>query len=200
MYSRVSKSVRGSVWTLAEAQHDVIARWQLLEQSQGIPVTTPTCTLVDLAAGCSREETEAAVNEADALDLIDLERLREELGRYAGRRGTPALREVLDRHTFVATESWLERRFLPIARRAGLPLPRTQRRPHGHRVDFLWPELGLVVETDGLRYHRTAAKQARDLRRDQDHFAAGLLSLRFRYEPDHVESMLRAASERLGSA
>jgi hypothetical protein len=34
-----------------------------------------------------------------------------------------ALREVLDRATFVLTDSELERRFLPIARRAGLPRP-----------------------------------------------------------------------------
>ena len=46
--------------------------------------------------------------------------------------------------------------------RAGLPKPLTQQWLHGFRVDFYWPELGLVVETDGLRYHRTAAQQARD--------------------------------------
>jgi very-short-patch-repair endonuclease len=37
----------------------------------------------------------------------------------------------------------------------------------------------LIVETDGLRYHRTAAQQARDRRRDQIHAAAGLTTLRF---------------------
>ena len=43
---------------------------------------------------------------------------------------------------------------------AGLPLPAAGRRVNGFKVDFYWPELGLVVETDGLRYHRTPAQQS----------------------------------------
>jgi len=84
-------------------------------------------------------------------------------------------------------------------RQAGLPRPRTQEHVNGFRVDFYWPELGLVVETDGLRYHRTPAEQARDRRRDQAHTAAGLTCLRFthaqvRFEPDHVWATLAASA------
>ncbi len=69
-------------------------------------------------------------------------------------------------------------------------------------MDFDWPELGLVVETDGLRYHRTPAQQARDRRRDQVLAAAGLTPLRFTYEqvvsaPAEVERTLRAVTARL---
>jgi very-short-patch-repair endonuclease len=72
----------------------------------------------------------------------------------------------------------------------------------GFRVDFHWPELGLVVETDGLRYHRTPAQQAKDRLRDQAHAAAGLVSLRFtraqvRFEPDYVQATLAAVARRL---
>ena len=45
--------------------------------------------------------------------------------------------------------------------------PQTQAWLDGYRVDFYWPELGLVVETDSLRYHRTPFKQASDKRRGQ---------------------------------
>jgi very-short-patch-repair endonuclease len=67
---------------------------------------------------------------------------------------------------------------------------------NGFEVDFFWPELGLVVETDGLRYHRTASAQARDRIRDQTHIAAGLTPLRFthrqvKYERAHVQRILR---------
>jgi very-short-patch-repair endonuclease len=31
-----------------------------------------------------------------------------------------------------------------------MPTPQTQVHLNGYRVDFCWPELGLVVETDGL--------------------------------------------------
>ena len=75
---------------------------------------------------------------------------------------------------------------------------------NGFRVDFYWPDLGLVVETDGLRYHRTPARQARDRLRDQVHTAAGLTPLRFthaqvRYEPKHVKRTLAAVGGRLAA-
>jgi very-short-patch-repair endonuclease len=59
-----------------------------------------------------------------------------------------------------------------------------------------------VVETDGLKYHRTPTQQAHDRRRDQTHTAAGLTQLRFtraqiRFEPNYVEETLRAVARRL---
>ena len=73
---------------------------------------------------------------------------------------------------------------------------------NGFEVDFYWPDLGLVVETDGLRYHRTPAQQARDRLRDQTHAAAGLTALRFThaqvaFEAAHVQAVLRAVAARL---
>jgi very-short-patch-repair endonuclease len=149
----------------------------------------------------SRAELERAINEADGLDLIDPEALGAALNGYAGVRGARKLREALDVRTFAATDSELERRFLLVARRAGLPLPHTGAWVNGFRVDFYWPELGLVVETDGLRYHRTLARQTRERRRDQAHIVAGLTSLRFMRaqvacEPGQVEEILRAVAHR----
>jgi|tagenome__1003787_1003787.scaffolds.fasta_scaffold20719792_2 hypothetical protein len=169
----------------------------------GIPVTTPACTLIDIAPRLSDKQREAAVNEADILDLIDPEQLRRAIDERAGRPGTKSLRDILDKHTFTLTASVLERLFLPIARRAGLPRPLTGARVNGFEVDFYWPDIKLVVETDGLRYHRTPAQQARDTLRDQKHAVAELTPLRFThaqvaYEPDHVEAILRAVARRLG--
>jgi very-short-patch-repair endonuclease len=166
-----------------------------------IPVTTPGRTIIDLATKLPPRELEAAVNQADKLDLIHPEELRRELEDRAGQHGVRPLRALLDRATFVLTDSELERRFLPIAQRAGLGPPRTQARVNGFKVDFYWPELGLVVETDGLRYHRTAAQQARDRVRDQAHTAAGLAQVRFthwqvRNDPRHVQRTLEAIARR----
>src|SRR5919106_1026223 len=167
-----------------------------------IPVTTPVCTLVDIAGRWPRDRLEAAINEADKRDLTDPEALRSAVGGLNGRPGVAALRETLDRQTFTLTDSELERRFLAIAREAGLSLPQTQRKVNGFKVDFYWPDIGLVVETDGLRYHRTAAQQARDRLRDQAHVAAGLTPLRLthaqvRFEPGHVKATLIAVTDRL---
>jgi hypothetical protein len=162
----------------------------------GIPVTGAVRTMVDLAAVSGFSMIERMVNEADRLDLTDPESLRSALRDYRGERGVARLRSVLDKPTFRMTRSWLERRFLPLAERAGMPLPLTKQWVNGFEVDFYWPELGLVVETDGLRYHRTPAQQVRDRVRDQTHTAAGSTHLRFthdqvRNEPAYVVAMLR---------
>ena len=175
---------------------------QYRTEKDRVPVTKPHLTLVDLATVVPAERLEAAVNEADKLGVIDPETLRTALDRYRGRRGAGVLRALLDRRTFALTDSQLERRFLPLARQAGLERPSTGTWLNGFKVDFHWPDLGLVVETDGLRYHRTAAQQTRDRLRDQAHTAAGLTQLRFphsqiAYEPAHVVATLRAVAERL---
>jgi very-short-patch-repair endonuclease len=166
-----------------------------------IPVTDIACTLVDLSARVHRSTLERAVNEADKLDLIDPEALRAALEGFAPQPGVRGLRELLDRRTFRLTDSELERRLLTIARRVGLGLPETGVWVNGFKVDFYWPALKLVVETDGLRYHRTPAQQERDRVRDQAHMAAGLTPLRFthaqvRFEPGHVETTLHDVARR----
>jgi very-short-patch-repair endonuclease len=173
-----------------------------ITQRLRIPVTTPITTLIDNAPSLSRDELEAAINEADKRNLVDPETLRAALDGRFHRPGAAALRSTLDRRTFTLTESELERRFLPLARRAGLPAPKTGVRVNGYKVDFYWPDLKLVVETDGLTYHRTPAQQARDRLRDQTHSAAGLTPLRFtraqvKFEPDHVRTTLAAVARRL---
>jgi len=170
----------------------------------GIPVTDPVSTLVDLASCMATQHLERAINEADRLDLVDPETLAGALGSLPRRRpGVARLGRLLARQTF--TDSGLERRFLALARSAGLPTPETQAWINGYRVDFYWPWLGLVVETDGLRYHRTPGQQAKDQHRDQAHVMAGLTALRFpeaqiRYEPRRVQATLAAVATRLRAA
>jgi very-short-patch-repair endonuclease len=160
-----------------------------------IPVTGIVQTLVDLAASLHPRRVERAVNEADRLDLIDPPALRVALEVHRCEPGVKPLRALLERRTFRLTRSELERLFLPMTAQVGLPLPLTKQWVNGFEVDFHWPDLGLVVETDGLRYHRTPAEQASDRRRDQAHTAAGLIQLRFtheqvRYEPGRVRAVL----------
>ena len=155
-----------------------------------------------MALRLTSADLEAAVNEADKLDLIDPERLRRALHDMEGENGVSTLLRLLDRQDFRLTDSELERRLLTLIRAAGLPTPQTGVRLNGFRVDFFWPELGLVVETDGLRYHRTPAQQARDRLRDQVHTAAGLTILRFthrqvRFDPARVKKLLAEVLDRL---
>ncbi len=169
---------------------------------RGIPLTCLVRTLLDLALELPPRELERAVNQADKHGLIDPEKLRGSLDSQVGEPGVRALRALLDRHTFRLSDSDLEILFRPLSAKAGLPMPLSKETVNGFEVDFFWPELGLVVETDGLRYHRTPSAQARDRLRDQTHTAAGLTHLRFthhqvKYEGGFVVKILRKTARRL---
>jgi very-short-patch-repair endonuclease len=167
-----------------------------------IPLTRPRSTLIDLAAHLNLEDLTKALNEADRLNLVDHDELTSLVESLPGRRGIRKLRILLG--TYTRTDSNLERRFLRLVDRAQLPRPETQTWLLGFRVDFFWPELGLVVETDGLTYHRTPAQQALDRKRDQSLTAAGFTCLRFtnaqvELEPATVIATLRATTAALGT-
>jgi very-short-patch-repair endonuclease len=162
----------------------------------GVPVTDPVQTLIDLATELGILRLERCVNEADKRDLVDPETLRRALDGYVGMPGVKTLRTMLDRHTFRLSDSDLEILFRPLALAAGLPFPVTKHGLLGYEVDFYFPDHDLVVETDGLRYHRTPAQQARAAKRDQKHTAAGLRVLRFTHwqiahAPNEVADILR---------
>lgn len=169
---------------------------------RGLPVTHPVRTFLDLASVAGPKTLERAINEADKLDVIDAEALRRALDDYPGQPGIRPLRRILDKHTFRLSDDELERLFRPIADAAGLPVPLTKHMVDEFEVDFFWPDLGLVVETDGWRYHRTPSAQTRDALRFQTHTAAGRTPLRFshyqvKYEPAHVRRVLTKTAANL---
>jgi very-short-patch-repair endonuclease/predicted transcriptional regulator of viral defense system len=169
-----------------------------------IPVTAPAVTLVDLATCLDDGRLEAAINEADHLNYIDPDSLRLAVDGLGRRPGACRLRDLLDTTSLVLTTSKLERLFRPLAAQAGLPLPRTQAQLGRNRVDFYWAELGLIVEADSLRYHRTPFTQVADAKRDNANAREGLTTLRFTYwqvdrEPDYVRGELRAVARRLAT-
>lgn len=167
-----------------------------------IPVTSPALTIIDNARRVGLDGVDRAISEADARGHVAPEVVHLTARRLAFVPGAKIVSGLLDRRTLVLTETELERWFAKIIRRAGLPIPLTQEVVNGYRVDFYWPELGLVVETDGGSYHRTPGQQTRDRREDQTHLLAGMTPLRFtheqvRYAPDEVESVLAPIVQRL---
>jgi very-short-patch-repair endonuclease len=172
---------------------------------RGIPVTTVACTIADVAGDLPDEELERAINEAANRDLTDPERLRDAIAEMGARPGARRVLRLLDRDTYVVTDTRLEQHLLRIARRAGLPPPSAQHRLPGGRVDLHWPGLGLIIEADSLRYHRTPAQQRADRLRDQRNAAAGLVTLRFTHwqvfrEEAHVEAIVRQVARRAAEA
>lgn len=169
---------------------------------RNIPLTQPVRTFLDLATVAGPKTIERAINEVDKLDVIDADSLRRALDSRAGEPGVRPLRCILDEHIFRLSDDELELLFRPIAAAAGLPTPLTNQRLNKFEVDFFWPDLGLVVETDGWRYHRTPSAQTGDALRFQKHTASGLTPLRFshyqvKYEPRHVRQILEQTAANL---
>jgi hypothetical protein len=183
--------------------HDRPGLWNRdLGSHLGIPVTTPVRTFLDLATVTGPKTLERSINEADKLDVIDADSLRRALEDHPGLPGICLLRHVLDKDTFRLSDDELERLFRPLAAAAGLPVPLTKQMVNRFEVDFFWPDLGLVVETDGWRYHRTPSAQTRDALRSQTHTASGLTPLRFshwqiKHEPRHVIAILAKTAANL---
>jgi very-short-patch-repair endonuclease len=138
----------------------------------GIPVTSPARTLLDLAAGLPTRELARAVEEATILRLVSIDSLAEQFSRYPRHHGVAALREATRREP-ARTRSEAERRLLELIRAARLPEPQTNAPVGPYEVDFLWPEARLVVEVDGYAFHSTRAAFERDRRRDAELQALG---------------------------
>jgi very-short-patch-repair endonuclease len=157
-----------------------------------IPVTAPARTLVDVAATAPREALRAAVHEAEVRGLLDLRALEPLLTRPGG----PALRAVLGLGVDDRPRSELERRFLALIRRAGLPTPEVNVQVLGWVADFVWPSARLIVEVDGGRHHATRAAFGHDRDRDARHAAGGYVTLRFTWAQVTTEAALVLAAIR----
>jgi very-short-patch-repair endonuclease len=157
----------------------------------GLPVTSLPRTIVDLAAIWRRGRLRMAVEDAVAARQTtdaDIGRCL----RSVARRGKPGVRNLTavldDRGPGTSPPaSQLERDFFDLVRRSALPEPRRQhplpRRDGVHGlVDAAWPEVKLIVEVDGRRWHQRLADMRRDRDRDIQAAAAGWLVVRLLHE------------------
>ena len=168
----------------------------------GIPVTAVPRTLLDLA---ELGPVDRAVERAVTLQTFDLIAIRELLERSNGRRGAPRLRRAIAQYDDAPTRSELERAFLALIRRAGLPRPEVNVLVDVYEVDFLWRAQRLIVETDGHETHGTRAAIERDHKRDRRLRMLGWRVERFTWrevmhEPEAVAEALERMLSAAGSA
>jgi very-short-patch-repair endonuclease len=146
----------------------------------GLPVTAPARTLLDVAGTDLRDEDVARLLD-EALHVQRLVRRRELddlLARAGGHPGAPTLRRVLGK-PHRRTESRGERKLLALVRLAGLPEPETQVWLGPHRVDFLWREQRVALEVDAYGTHGSPRRFESDRRRDADRLTRlGIATLR----------------------
>jgi Transcriptional regulator, AbiEi antitoxin len=141
-------------------------------QCSGIPVTTVSRTLVDLAGVLPERVLARTCHEAEVRHRTTPNQVEAVLSRLPNRPGARTLRKILHGDVNV-TLSRLEDRFLALLRETGLPLPETNRPAGGRRVDCRWPEYQLTVELDSYRYHGSRHAWERDRHREREAYARG---------------------------
>ena len=139
---------------------------------RGIPVTTVSRTLVDLAQSLPLAALARACHEAGVRYGTTPAAVERVLTRRPNAPGAKKLRLVLTGDAPV-TLSKLERGFLRVLRDAGLPRAQTNRRTGGSYVDCRWPEHRLTVELDSFRYHNSRHAWEGDRRREREARARG---------------------------
>jgi very-short-patch-repair endonuclease/predicted transcriptional regulator of viral defense system len=149
----------------------------------GLPITTPARTLLDLAAtGLRGRPLEAAIDQADRRRLLDFADLHELVARYPRRPGTPSLKAVLARYRAGDTRSELEALLAELCDAHDLPRPQENCVVEGKVRDFYWPHARLVVEADSYAWHRSPSALDDDRQRDVELTLAGYRTLRFTWE------------------
>jgi putative AbiEi antitoxin of type IV toxin-antitoxin system len=147
---------------------------------RGIPITTVPRTLVDLASHLSLDALARTCHEAGVRHDTTPKQVEAVLEKRPKTKGAAKLREILRGDTHV-TLSELERQFLQRLKTADLPLPQTNKRAHGRRVDCRWPERRLTVELDSYRYHHSRHAWEQDRRREREARARGDEFRRYTY-------------------
>ncbi|HYJ21696.1 MAG TPA: type IV toxin-antitoxin system AbiEi family antitoxin domain-containing protein [Solirubrobacterales bacterium] len=177
----------------------LLDRWVL----DDIPVTNLARTLLDLAAMLSPTQLERSLERSEELGLFDLLALEDMLDRAGHHPGVAKLRRVLaiyrDRDP-VFVRSKLERRFLGLARKAGLPTPSMNFNVAGYELDAYWEAERFAVELDAYETHGSHAAFERDRLRQEDLKLQGVEMIRvtgprLEREPEQVMKRIAAHLE-----
>lgn len=177
----------------------------------GIPVVRPALLLLQLAPRVHPDRLGRILDNLWSRRLLSGPSVRSQLDplMHRGRAGTAVLRTLLDERgdDYIPPASGLEARFARILSDAGLPTMRSQvdvgdGERWCARVDFLDPELPLIIEIDGDAYHRALSDIRADAEREARLVAAGYTVKRFDehdvwYEPQSVLAEVRAVRSEL---
>jgi very-short-patch-repair endonuclease len=137
---------------------------------QGLPVTSPSRTLLDIAPTASDRQLELAFDRAISERTLSLSHIRDLLSRAGGHPGRARLAALVDQEQGASTmtQSEAEERMLALTRAAGLPAPQVGY-PFGvWTLDFYWPQARFAVEVDSYQYHSSRYRFERDRRKDND--------------------------------
>jgi very-short-patch-repair endonuclease len=164
----------------------------------GIPTTTVSRTILDLAADLQQHQLETTINQADFHHLTDPLSLPHLLARHPCAKGRSKLTSLIAANGIGRgiTRSALEDRFLSFLNAHSLTLPRVNFHIDvGDQLiecDCVWPEARLVVELDGRAAHDNTRAFERDRARDRLLSAAGWRVIRVTWRQLHEDDQALA--------
>jgi very-short-patch-repair endonuclease len=146
----------------------------------GIPVTSLSRTILDVAVDSRALTVRRQIQIADDEKLFDLRAMHDLLERTKGHRGQAKVRAALELYEekVVFTRSDLERRFLELVREVGLPEPSMNAFVGGHEIDAYWAEERFGVELDVYGTHGSRLSFEQDRERDDELLLAGIETTR----------------------
>ncbi|MDQ6822458.1 MAG: type IV toxin-antitoxin system AbiEi family antitoxin domain-containing protein [Actinomycetota bacterium] len=159
----------------------------------GIHITSPARTLLDIAPGLTDAALMRAVNDGRLAGYLQLGALAELLARSARVPGVARLERLVTGEA--PTRSRFEDAFKRFATHYELPAPAVNVRFEGYEVDAWFPEERVIVELDGYRFHHDRGAFESDRYRDATLLAAGIQTVRITWErmteaPDEAAALL----------
>ncbi len=145
-----------------------------------LPTSSVEQAVLDFAAVAPLDRIRYVLANADYHKVLDIPALQVIAGN--GRPGSTKLRSALKRHEpkLARTRSPLERLFLPLCEKYGVPLPDDVNvRVAGILVDAVWWKQRLVVELDGRDNHSSWGQIQRDRSNELTLRGAGFDVLRY---------------------
>jgi very-short-patch-repair endonuclease len=197
----VSHRAAGAIWGLDDCERDVIEvttvgrvtppLWLVVHRTKSFPqhdrtthglfpITSPTRTLIDLAAVVDEEALEVAFDSALRKGLTSVDYCVRRIDRLGsrGRTRAGALREIAElRRSGGHTKSAMETKTWRRIRLAGFPSPvrnfvvRVEERTR--KIDLAWPNLRVGVEYHSDEQHSSLRARHGDLVRNDELVALG---------------------------
>jgi very-short-patch-repair endonuclease len=190
--------------TRQRVKRDFVVHYALLDPEDclvvdGIPVTSPARTVLDLAPDESRRNLDRLLNRADEREILDRRRFEALSARAGGHPGRVKFAAALSafKPELAVLRSDLERRFRDLVVAAGLPTPQTNVFVEGYELDAYWEAEGFAVELDVYATHGSRLSFEEDRERADDLLLAGIELIRVtdvRLEREPRQTIARVAA------
>jgi very-short-patch-repair endonuclease len=165
-----------------------------VRRHQGIRVTSPARTVLDICPRLTDKALARAINDLRLARLLRIPDLAEVTARLRRHPGACRVRALTEAPTG-PTRSEFEDAFAAFIDAHGLPRAEFNAHVAGYEVDVLFPGQKVIVELDGWAFHRTKASFERDRERDATTLAAGYRTVRMTWE--RMRNRARLEAERL---